>query len=121
MYPIVKQSHVILVLISVALFQLRYWRYKVPKQTPPKLIKISPHVIDTLLLISGVALAVMAGFSPLNSGWLLAKLLALVIYILAGTWAMKASGQRQWNAYLLATVAVIYMLLVATHKLAWPW
>ena len=52
--------------------------------------------------------------------WLLVKLLALVVYILAGTWAMKANQQKQWTAYVVATVAVIYMLAVATQKQPWP-
>ncbi len=120
MYPIIKHTHIILVLLSVVLFQFRYWLFKVRHKTPPVAIKIMPHVLDTLLLVSGISLAWLAGFTPFNSMWLLTKLLALVIYIVAGTWAMKADGRRQWSAYIVATLAVIYMLAVATQKQPWP-
>ena len=119
MYPIVKQSHVILVITSIFLFQFRYWRYQVQGNPSHLLIKIAPHVIDTLLLLSGVALAVLAGFSPNNSPWLMAKLIALLAYIIFGMLAMKKSGSIQWGGYFIATLAVFYMISVATYKVIW--
>ena len=77
-------------------------------------------MIDTLLLTSGISLAYMAGFTPTNSDWILVKLLALSIYIMMGWVAMKKTSSLQWSAYILATSAVLYMLLVATKKQPWP-
>lgn len=120
MYPIVKQLHVILVITSITLFQFRYWRFQVYKQTPHRFFKVLPHGIDTLLMLSGIGLAVMAHISPINSSWLLYKLLLLLAYILLGTLAMKRQGMTQWLSYLLASAVVLYMLLIAYHKTAWP-
>ncbi len=120
MYPIVKHFHVILVVSSIALFQFRFWRYQITRHTTPKLMKILPHSIDTLLLISGVFLAVWVGFSPLYADWLLYKLLALLAYIIFGFLAMKKAGFMRWLGYVLATLAVIYMVMVATQKTTWP-
>ena len=120
MYPIVKHFHVVLVVTSLTLFQFRYWRYQVAEHNLPKLMKIMPHVIDTLLLVSGISLAVWAGFSPMQFDWLWYKLLALLLYILMGTLAMKKSGSIQWMGYLLATAAVVYMILAARQKTALP-
>lgn len=120
MYPIVKQLHVILVITSITLFQFRYWRFQVYKQTPHRFFKVLPHGIDTLLMLSGISLAVMAHISPINSSWLLYKLLLLLAYILLGTLAMKRQGMTQWLSYLLASAVVLYMLLIAYHKTAWP-
>ena len=120
MYPIVKQIHVWLVLISITLFQFRYWFFKVRQQTPPRLIRVLPHVIDTLLLSTGIWLAWLLALSPWEVDWLGFKLLALLCYIIMGTLAMKKTTALQWMSYLLATLAVLYMLWVATHKLAWP-
>lgn len=86
----------------------------------PKPLKVLPHVIDTLLLISGIVLAVMAHLVPWLVPWLGVKLLALLAYIGLGTVAMKSSGGRQWWAYVMATLAVAYMVLVATLKTPWP-
>ncbi len=120
MYLIVKHVHVVLVIVSITMFQFRYWRQRYFNLPPNRLIKVLPHVIDTLLLTSGIGLAWVAGFSPSNSDWLLIKLLALLFYIVMGSLAMKKTGTLQWTAYLLATVAVLYMLLVATSKQSWP-
>ena len=120
MYAIVKQIHLILVVSSVCLFQFRYWRHQIQRQDLQSWAKISPHVIDTLLLISGVSLAVMAGFNPANSPWLMAKLMALLVYIAFGLMAMKNSGTIQWTGYLVATCAVIYMAVLALYKELWP-
>ncbi len=120
MYIIVKQMHVILVIISVALFQVRYWRIKFLQQETNKLSKVMPHVVDTLLLIAGVSLAWLGGFSPFNSHWLLVKIIAVVAYILLGFIAMRNVGLKQWLAYLLATIIVLYIMSVAHLKTVWP-
>ncbi len=120
MYPIVKHFHVILVICSVSFFQFRYWQYRVGQVKTTRLVKIAPHVIDTLLFSSGIALALMVGFSPLNSPWLLYKLLALLAYILFGMLAMKRTGTLQWLGYVMATLAVIYIIYAATQKVPWP-
>ena len=41
-----------------------------------KPVKILPHVIDTVLLASAIALAIMASLNPLEHGWLSAKIMA---------------------------------------------
>lgn len=120
MYPIVKQIHLILVIISVAFFQFRFWYYRSNRRNTPKIVKILPHSIDTLLFASGIALAVMAGFSPGNSPWLLYKLIALLVYIVFGILAMKKTGLWQWLGYLTATAAVVYIVFAATKKIPWP-
>ncbi|MCX7552304.1 SirB2 family protein [Marinicella sp. S1101] len=120
MYLIVKQIHIILVIISVSLFQLRYWRFKYPNHKPSRLYKIAPHLIDTLLLTSGVFLAWLAGFSPFHVGWFGIKLLAVLSYIILGFVAMKTTGVKQWLAYVLASFTVLYVMLVAHFKTPTP-
>ena len=120
MYPIVKQFHIWLMLISITLFQFRYWYYKVRQQPAPTLIRVLPHAIDTLLLASGVWLAWMLALNPLKVDWLGFKLAALLAYIMLGSLAMKKTSTTQWSSYLLATLAVLFMLWAATSKLTWP-
>ncbi len=120
MYFIVKHVHVFLVIVSITFFQFRYWRHRYFNIQPMPLLTVMPHVIDTLLLITGIALAWAAGFTLFNSNWLLVKLLALLVYIIMGYLAMKKTASLQWFAYLIATAAVCYMLIIATTKQPWP-
>lgn len=51
--------------------------------------RVAPHVVDTVLLASAIWLAVLAGQYPFADGWLTAKLLALVLYIVLGSIALR--------------------------------
>ena len=44
-----------------------------------------PHIVDTVLLLSAVALAWMLRLSPLATPWLMAKIVGLLVYIALGS------------------------------------
>jgi uncharacterized membrane protein SirB2 len=83
--------------------------------------KILPHIVDTLLLISGVWLAVMAHLSPSNAPWLVAKWVALLIYIGLGVVALRPSVPRAFRAaaWVGGLLAFAYIASVAVTKSAW--
>jgi uncharacterized membrane protein SirB2 len=78
-------------------------------------LRIAPHVVDTVLLASGVTLAWMSGQYPFARGWLTAKLLALVVYIVLGSVALKRGRSKvsRTVAFVLAMLAVLYIVSVA--------
>ncbi len=51
-------------------------------------VRTVPHLIDTALLSTAVALAVWSSQYPLAQTWLTAKVLALIAYIVLGTIAL---------------------------------
>ncbi len=55
-----------------------------------------PHFVDTLLLLSGLWMAINLQLHPGNSHWLGAKLLALLAYIALGFVALRL-GRTQAN------------------------
>lgn len=116
MYPILKHSHMTLVLISIILFEVRFWFFALKDKPKNKFLTIAPHIIDTLLLVSGFSLAITLGFSPGNSPWLMYKLIALVGYIGFGMMAMKATGSRRWIGFFVSTLCFVYMLMTAMTK-----
>ncbi len=81
-------------------------------------IKIAPHVIDTVLLVSAISLAIHYGFTLFNSPWLLAKVIALLIYIAFGFIGLdlRATKSLRMAACLLAVVTFIYIASVAITK-----
>lgn len=114
-YAMLKMAHVVLALLSIAGFMLRGWwmlRESPLLRAPP--VRILPHVVDTLLLASGIALAVWVSLNPVHHPWLMAKIIALVVYILVGTVALKRGPTRTIRAGALAAAIAVYGYMLAT-------
>ena len=115
MYSAFKHSHVVFVVLSILLFEYRFI-LKMIKKPISKTLSIVPHINDTLLLITGISLVFITGFSPLQHPWLATKLVALVFYIGFGMVALKANGSKSIVGYTLATAAIVFMLFTAVTK-----
>ncbi|MBL1376164.1 SirB2 family protein [Zobellella iuensis] len=124
-YLAVKHAHMMFALISITLFMLRAWlAVPSPARINNKLLKVLPHVNDTLLLLLGIWLAVQIRQVPFdNSPWLTAKVIGLVLYIIVGTIAIKrgkTQGQRLGAALAaIAIFAYIYGAAVSKSPLSW--
>ena len=81
-------------------------------------VKVLPHVIDTLLLGSAITLLLMLHLSPIAQTWLLAKILALLLYIGLGMVALRFGQTRKirLGAWLLALLVAGYIVSVAYIK-----
>lgn len=124
MYLPLKHLHLTCISLSLILFVTRfYWRKQNPRMLQKKWVKILPHTIDTILLASAIGMAIIASINPLEQIWLAAKILALLAYILAGTFALKRanSPQAQNLSFLLALTCFAYILMVAFSKQVLPW
>lgn len=117
-YIALKHSHMLLALVSVLLFYTRaFARIKQLKLAKNKLLFIGSHSVDTLLLISAVALAVMLGLSPHNQPWLLEKILLVVAYIVVGIlMARQKNIKGQVSLLLLATTVIFAIFYLARFK-----
>lgn len=85
-----------------------------------------PHVVDTVLLASAIALAWMASINPLHAPWLMAKIIGLLAYIGLGLVALRPgfAVRTRALAWLAALITFIYIVSVAISKnvagfLAW--
>lgn len=95
LYPAIKHLHMMFAMISLVGFLLRSGlKFAGSPWLDKKLVKILPHVNDTLLLVCGFALAVIAGFNPFTQLWLLAKIVLLLAYIAAGLFVLKWSSNN---------------------------
>jgi len=118
-YAVLKFIHVSCVILSYALFTVRgVWMMRGSGALQRRWVKILPHVIDTVLLGSAIALAVMIHQDPLNDAWLRAKVAGLLIYIGLGTVALKRGKTRKVRvaAWLAAQIVFGYIVLVALSK-----
>jgi uncharacterized membrane protein SirB2 len=85
-------------------------------------VKIAPHIIDTVLLASALTMVVWSGQYPFVQPWLTAKLLALLLYIVLGTIALKRGKTRTVRvaAYFGALATFGYIVAVALSRHALP-
>jgi uncharacterized membrane protein SirB2 len=74
-----------------------------------------PHIVDTILLLSGVTLAWQLRLSPTAAPWLAAKLVGLVVYIGLGMIALRRGRTKRQRtvAWIAALVTFGYIVSVA--------
>jgi uncharacterized membrane protein SirB2 len=123
-YLVLKYVHVGAVVVSFGLFFLRgLWMMAAPEKLAARWARVVPHVIDTVLLVSAIALAAMTAQYPFVQPWLTAKVLALLVYILLGTVAIRRGHTRRVRivAWILALTVFGYMVAVARTRVPFPW
>ena len=117
----VRHVHVAAVTLSLCLFVLRaVWRARAPERLARRWVKVLPHLIDTVLLLSGAWLAWQLGAVGVR-GWLPAKLVALVAYIVLGSIALRRGAPRavSMGAAIAAVATFGYIVSVAITKSPW--
>jgi len=123
-YAVLKIIHLAAVAASFALFFLRgLWMMLDSPQLQRRWVRIVPHVNDTVLLAAGVWLAFALRLAPGESAWLVAKLVALIVYIGLGMLALRPgrSKPRRAAAWLAALVVFGYIVAVAVTRSPLPW
>jgi uncharacterized membrane protein SirB2 len=84
-------------------------------------VRIVPHLVDTVLLASAIGLALTLRQYPFVDGWLTAKVLALIAYIILGSIALKRGRTKPIRAVAwiaaLATFGYIVSVALTRHPL----
>lgn len=118
-YELLKMLHIALALISGLGFALRgFIRLVLQQPLAHPLVRFGPHLIDTLLLASGIGLWLILGLSPVAAGWFGIKLLLVVVYVLVGITAFRM--HHQGAAVLVYLAALGIFLSVAWLALFKP-
>lgn len=124
MYLLLKFSHLALALASISGFATRgYWMLTSSPRLAARLTRIAPHIVDTLFLASGIALVLHLDLPVMRSPWLLAKLIALVIYVVSGSIALRRGSTLQVRAvaFVAALAAFAYIVGAALSKSPASW
>lgn len=114
----IKLIHLTFILTSIVSFSGRFaLSFFKPEMLQNKIIKIAPHVIDTVLLISGVALVLQGGWLEGEFGWIVSKLTLLAGYIIFGVVAMRAEVKgKRWLAFIAALLCYVGIFIIAITK-----
>ncbi|NLB58035.1 MAG: SirB2 family protein [Gammaproteobacteria bacterium] len=122
LYPQIKHAHIGLVMVSVALFALRGAAVQAGMRWPrARPVRLASYAIDTGLLAAGLWLVAILPGGFFANGWLTAKLVLLVVYVVLGVFAMRRARSRIGRALCyvaaLATFSMIYGIARAHHPL----
>lgn len=123
-YVLIKHLHTSSAGLSLGLFFLRgLWMLWSPGWLQRRWVKVLPHVIDTVLLVSAILLTIILSQYPLAQGWLTAKVLALLVYITLGTIALKRGRTRRIRlaAFIGALLTFGYIVGVALTRNPLSW
>ncbi|HLV78388.1 MAG TPA: SirB2 family protein [Marinobacter sp.] len=113
-YMLLKHLHMTTAYLTITLFALRLlldavgrpgWR-----ETPLRFI---PHINDTVLLLAAISLLFVGGYVSAMPGWLMAKIVLLIGYILAGVFALKTTLGKP--ARIIAAVAALVLVCAIFH------
>ncbi|GAB5379843.1 MAG: SirB2 family protein [Aliiglaciecola sp.] len=120
-YILAKHLHLTAVVLTIALFLLRYfWLLRGSGMLQQKWVKIVPHVVDTVLLASAVALCLLIPLNPLQHPWLWQKILLVILYIFTGYFVLKrAQGLlSKWLGFGVAMACLAMAGKMAVSKQA---
>jgi uncharacterized membrane protein SirB2 len=121
LYLVIRNIHIGSVILSFALFLFRAglmfadvrWRTN-------GLLRIGPHVVDTVLLASALALSALSHQYPFVHPWLTAKVLALVAYIVLGSLALKRAPTMRLRAIFFVLASLVFMFIVSVARVRHP-
>jgi len=94
----------------VALAQFR------PELLANKWIKLSPHILASLLLLTGVGLVFQGGWLDSSYAWIVAKIILMVVFIGLGLLTMREQGQNRWLAFAGALLCLFFIVKIAFTK-----
>jgi uncharacterized membrane protein SirB2 len=124
MYLTLKTIHIGFATLSIAGFILRgVWMFRRSAVLGRAIVRIAPHVIDTAFLITGIWLVVELQLSVAQQSWLIAKFIALILYIAFGAIALRRGRTMQIRtaAFIAALSTYLYIVGVALHRSAASW
>ncbi len=116
LYVVLKALHVGSVAVTLGLFVLRAgWMVFAPARLERRWVRVLPHCIDTVLLLSAVGLVLLLGQYPGIQPWLTAKVVALLVYIVLGTIGLKRGPTKTIRiaACIAALLVFAYIVSVA--------
>lgn len=123
-YILVKGTHMSCAMLSISGFILRgIWMINGSNLLNKRVVKVLPHVVDTVFITSGIGLVAILGSEVLMQPWLLTKFTLLFVYIALGFTALSKNRAKpvKITAFLAAITVFSYIIGVAIMKSPASW
>lgn len=120
-YPQIRAVHIAAVMASGLLFLLRgaaaqlgaTWAMAAP-------LRYLSYSIDTVLLTAALMLATILHQYPFAQGWLTAKVLLLVVYVVLGSFALKRGRTRAVRTSCWIAALLVFLFIVSIARAHHP-
>ncbi|MCD8513386.1 MAG: SirB2 family protein [Nitrincola sp.] len=118
---LLKQTHIALAFFTIIFFAFRFLLNELsPHMIQHRFFKTAPHIIDTLLLATGVMLAWIYKVTPLDALWFLVKIVFIFLYIICGFIAMKSrSRNKRISSAVFGFLFISLAIYLAQQKPFW--
>ena len=120
-YVQVKWVHIMAVLCSGSLFFVRGLMLlndmKLGMAAP---LRYLSYTIDTVLLTAALMLATMLPSGMFANGWLLEKIILLVVYIVLGSFALKRGRSRKSRALFFIAAVTVFAFMISVARAHHP-
>lgn len=120
-YSPTKLAHVTAVLCSGGLFFIRGLMVldnRTAAMAAP--VRYLSYSIDTVLLAAALLLVAMLPSGVFANGWLLAKLMLLVVYIVLGSFALKRARDKKSQAGFFVAAVSVYAFMYSVARAHHP-
>lgn len=124
MYLLVKTIHMSCAMFSIAGFIVRgIWMMNDSDLLNKKIVKVLPHIIDTVFLLSGLCVVFILGSGLFSQSWLQTKIVLLFVYIGLGVVALRKGNPKglKITAYFSAITVFAYIIGIAVFKNPASW
>ncbi|VAW89419.1 hypothetical protein MNBD_GAMMA18-175 [hydrothermal vent metagenome] len=115
-YEVIKYIHIGCVFLSLLGFCLRscFLLFN-PEKLSQRWLKYPPHIIESLLLLSALAMLPLIGQYPFVDSWLTAKFMAMLLYIGVAGYTLRATHTFKLKlVYILLSLSIfLYIVGVA--------
>ncbi len=117
LYPQIKAVHVAAVIASGMLFLLRGFAVQLgAKWAMAAPLRYLSYSIDTVLLTAALMLVTILHQYPFVQGWLTAKVLLLIVYVLLGSFALKRGRTRAVRISCWIAAMLVYLFIVSIAR-----
>jgi uncharacterized membrane protein SirB2 len=124
MYSTLKMIHISFAVLSIAGFVLRgIWMFGRRDILDELIVRVAPHVVDTAFLATGIWLVVTLRLDVMQQDWLIAKFVALLLYVVFGAIALRRGKtvRIRTAAFGAALATYLYIVGVALQKSPASW
>ena len=116
-----KHLHLLFVALVIITFFGRVYLAQIKSELlENKWLKIAPHALAGLLLLTGFGLVFEGNWLDGQYGWIVAKLFLMFAFIGLGILTLKSEGEKRWYALAGSIFCLVYIVKVAfTKQIFW--